>query len=117
MFGVWDVSTMVFTCVVIPVNLRLLMMCNSITRWHYISVGGSILAWFVFIIIYLLMRENVLFVIFVLMSTCYFYLTIILVPGVALLGDFIYQGVERWFFLYDYQVVQEIHKNDPADNS
>ncbi|KAG6650944.1 hypothetical protein CIPAW_06G078200 [Carya illinoinensis] len=52
MFGLWDVSTMAFTCVVVTVNLRLLLMCNSITRWHYISVGGSILAWFVFIFIY-----------------------------------------------------------------
>ncbi|CAI0379541.1 unnamed protein product [Linum tenue] len=123
MFGLWDVSTMAFTCVVITVNLRLLMMCNSITRWHYISVGGSILAWFVFILIYSLLRvspfveENVYYVIYVLMGTFYFYLTIILVPIVALLGDFIYQGVERWFFPYDYQVVQEMHRNDPEDNS
>lgn len=51
-FGLWDVSTMAFTCVVVTVNLRLLLMCNSITRWHYISVAGSILAWFVFIFIY-----------------------------------------------------------------
>ena len=52
MFGLWDVSTMAFTCVVVTVNLRLLMICSSITRWHYISVGGSILAWFLFIFIY-----------------------------------------------------------------
>ena len=52
MFGLWDVSTMGFTCVVVTVNLRLLMICNSITRWHYLSVGGSILAWFLFIFIY-----------------------------------------------------------------
>ena len=50
--GLWDVSTMAFSCVVVTVNLRLLMACNSITRWHYISVAGSIVAWFVFIFIY-----------------------------------------------------------------
>ncbi|KAJ8773740.1 hypothetical protein K2173_006390 [Erythroxylum novogranatense] len=117
MFGQWDVSTMAFTCVVITVNLRLLMICNSITRWHYISVGGSILAWFLFIFVYSLLRENVYFVIYVLMSTFYFYVALILVPIVALLGDFIYQGVQRWFFPYDYQIVQEIHRNEPDDNS
>ena len=37
-------------------------------------------------------QENVFFVIYVLMSTFYFYLTLALVPIVALLGDFIYQG-------------------------
>lgn len=51
-FGLWDVSTMSFTCIVVTVNLRLLMACNSITRWHHISVWGSILAWFLFIFIY-----------------------------------------------------------------
>lgn len=50
--GIWDVSTMAFTCVVVTVNLRLLMMCNTITKYHYITVGGSILAWFLFVFIY-----------------------------------------------------------------
>ncbi|KAK1358988.1 hypothetical protein POM88_043462 [Heracleum sosnowskyi] len=45
MLGQWDVSTMAFTCVVITMNLRLLMTCNIITKWHQLSVGGSILAW------------------------------------------------------------------------
>lgn len=59
MFGLMDVSTMAFTCVVVTVNLRLLMTCNSITRWHYISVGGSILAWFIFIFIYCIVDRKV----------------------------------------------------------
>ncbi|KAL0447089.1 UNVERIFIED_CONTAM: Phospholipid-transporting ATPase 3 [Sesamum latifolium] len=121
MFGVWDVSTMAFTCVVITVNLRLLMMCNNITRWHHISVGGSILAWFIFVFIYSgfvlpKAQENIYFVIYVLMSTFYFYFTLLLVPVAALFGDFVYMGVQRWFFPYDYQIVQEIHRHE-ADNS
>ncbi|PPD81487.1 hypothetical protein GOBAR_DD21582 [Gossypium barbadense] len=122
MFGLWDVSTMAFTCVVVTVNLRLLMICNSITRWHYISVGGSIVAWFLFIFLYSGImtpydrQENIFWVIYVLMSTFYFYITLLLVPVAALLGDFLYLGVQRWFFPYDYQIVQEIHK-DEADDS
>lgn len=121
MFGLWDVSTMVFTCLVIAVNLRILLMSNSITRWHHITVLGSILAWLVFAFVYcgimtprdrnvsftslpwyftssgisfffILLQENVYFVIYVLMSTFYFYFTLLLVPVVALLADFIYQG-------------------------
>ncbi|KAH9773597.1 phospholipid-transporting ATPase 3 [Citrus sinensis] len=120
-FGIWDVSTMAFTCVVVTVNLRLLMMCNTITRFHYITVGGSILAWFLFVFLYTGImtpndrQENVFFVIFVLMSTFYFYFTLILVPVLALLGDFIFQGVQRWFSPYDYQIVQEMHRHDPED--
>ncbi|XP_073020331.1 phospholipid-transporting ATPase 3-like isoform X1 [Primulina eburnea] len=117
MFGLWDVSTMAFTCVVVTVNLRLLMMCNTITRWHHISVGGSILAWFIFVFIYSGVvlpkaQENIYFVIYVLMSTIYFYLTLILVPIAALFCDFVYMGAQRWFFPYDYQIVQEIHRNE-----
>lgn len=125
-FGLWDVSTMAFNCIVVTVNLRLLMASNSITRWHSISVAGSILAWFAFIFVYsgiitpydrqvsllehvlafcsfhqghlcsvfidVFLQENIFFVIYVLMSTFYFYLTLLLVPVVALLGDFIYLG-------------------------
>ncbi|KAI4328339.1 hypothetical protein L6164_020698 [Bauhinia variegata] len=122
-FGLWDVSTMAFTCVVVTVNLRLLMICNSITRWHYISVGGSILAWFLFVFIYSGIstpydrQENIYFVIYVIMSTIYFYVTLLLVPVVALFGDFIYQGIQRWFFPYDYEIVQEMHKHEPDNTS
>lgn len=122
MVGLWDVSTMAFTCVVVTVNLRLLMMCNTVTRWHHISVGGSILAWFVFVFIYSGIvlpnkeQENIYFVIYVLMSTFYFYLTLLLVPVAALFCDFVYMGAQRWFFPYDYQIVQEIHRHE-ADTS
>ncbi|XP_078436799.1 aminophospholipid ATPase 3 isoform X2 [Wolffia australiana] len=122
-FGLWDVSTMAFSCVVVTVNIRLLLTCNSITRWHYLSVGGSILAWFVFIFVYSGVmtpwdrQENIYFVIYVLMSTFYFYLTLLLVPVVALLGDFAYLGLQRWFAPYDYQIIQEMHRHEPEPTS
>uniref|UniRef100_A0A7N0VN79 Phospholipid-transporting ATPase n=1 Tax=Kalanchoe fedtschenkoi TaxID=63787 RepID=A0A7N0VN79_KALFE len=123
MFGIWDVSTMAFTCVVITVNLRVLMMSNSITKWHIISVVGSVLAWFVFIFVYsgftmpLAPQDNVYLVIYVLIQTFVFYLTMLLVPVLALLGDFLYMGVQRWFSPFDYQIVQELHQHDPEETS
>ncbi|GMI90147.1 aminophospholipid ATPase 3 [Hibiscus trionum] len=117
-FGLWDVSTMAFTCIVVTVNLRVLMMCNSITRWHCISVVGSILVWFVFLFLYsgittpLDRNENMYWVIYILMGTPYFYVTLVLVPVAALLVDFLYLCVQRWFFPYDYQIIQEMHKDD-----
>lgn len=115
MLGLWDISTAAFTCLVITVNLRLLMMCNTVTRWHSISVGGSILAWLIFIFIYavVFVNKGTYFTIYVLMGTAYFYLMVVLVPIVALLGDFLYQGVQRWFYPHDYQIVQEIHRHEP----
>lgn len=58
MLGLWDISSTAFTCLVITVNLRLLMMCNTVTRWHTISIGASILAWFAFIFIYSIVFVN-----------------------------------------------------------
>ncbi|XP_071740152.1 phospholipid-transporting ATPase 3-like [Rutidosis leptorrhynchoides] len=114
MLGQWDVSTLAFTCLVITVNFRLLMMCSTVTRWHSISIGGSVLLWFIFIFIYAIVfvDKGTYFTIYVLMSTIYFYMMLILVPMAALLADFIYQGFQRWLFPYDYQIVQEIHRKE-----
>ncbi|KAJ8640944.1 hypothetical protein MRB53_017638 [Persea americana] len=61
--------------------------------------------------------ENMFSVFNVLMGTFYLYLFLFPVPVVALLGDFIYQGLQRWFFPYDHQIIQEIHRNDPEVRS
>ncbi|KAJ0495330.1 putative P-type phospholipid transporter [Helianthus annuus] len=94
MLGHWDVSTMAFTCLVITFNLRLLMMCSTATGWHVISIGDSVVLCFLFIFIYAIVFVNkgTFFTIYVLMSTIYFYLMVILVPICALVCDFIYQG-------------------------
>ncbi|KAL7261003.1 hypothetical protein ACSBR1_006632 [Camellia fascicularis] len=115
MFGLWDVSTTVFNCLVITVNLRLLLMCNTITRWHQITVGGSIVTWFIFVFVYtgVYTPKGIYSVFYVLISTFYFYIMLLLVPIVALVGDFLFLGVQRWFFPYDYQIIQEIHRQEP----
>lgn len=121
--GLWDVGTMAFTCVVITVNLRLMMASSYITKWHNISVAGSILTWFIFIFIYsgVMTRhdrqENIYFVIYVLMSTGYFWLNVLLVPVVALLGDFLFQGIQQRFAPYDYQIIQEKFRNEPDETT
>lgn len=109
MFGLWDVSTMAFNCLVAIVNLRLLVMCDTITRWHYVSVGVSLLAWFAFILVYsgVYTTKGIYHVFCESASTAYFYVTFLLVLVVALLGDFLFQGVQRWFFPYDYQILNE----------
>jgi phospholipid-transporting ATPase len=71
MLGVWDVSTMAYTCILITVNLRLMMASSSLTKWHHISVGGSIAAWFVFIFIYSGVQISFIQVLF-LSETCIF---------------------------------------------
>lgn len=117
MLGLWDVGTMAFTCVVVTVNLRLLMACTFVTKWHLFSIFGSILSWFIFAFLYSGIRNkldrqaNVFQVIFVLMATWYFWFLVVLVPITTLFADFLYQGVQRWFCPYDYQIIQEVDKD------
>ncbi|XP_047329990.1 phospholipid-transporting ATPase 3-like [Impatiens glandulifera] len=119
MFGLWDVSTLAFNCLLVTVNLRLLMMCNTITKWHHISVGGSILTWYIFIFVYSGVVDNkgIYYVIFDLMRTGHFYITLLLVPIAALLSDFIYLSVQRWFFPFEHQIIQEKHLNEPESTA
>ncbi|MCO5558594.1 hypothetical protein L7F22_012180 [Adiantum nelumboides] len=123
MLGLWDAGTMAFTCIVITVNVRLLLACNFVTKWHLISIFGSILAWFIFIFLYSGIRNqldrqgNVYKVIFIIMGTWYFWLLIVLVPISSLAVDFCYEGLQRWFAPRDYQIIQEVEKAEgsPAD--
>lgn len=59
MLGMWDVSTMAFTCIIITANVRLLMACNFVTKWHLISIFGSILSWFIFVFLYSGIRNEI----------------------------------------------------------
>jgi phospholipid-transporting ATPase len=52
MLGVWDIGTLAYTCIIITVNLHLLMASGYITIWHQLSVGGSIVGWFLFLYFY-----------------------------------------------------------------
>ncbi|KAJ7538191.1 hypothetical protein O6H91_11G037600 [Diphasiastrum complanatum] len=116
LLGLWDMATVAFTCVVITVNLRLLMACSYLTVWHHVSVVSSIIAWFIFVLLYSGIRtaldrqENLYLVIFILLGTWYFWFSVLLVPIVSLLGDFLYQGLRRWFSPYDYEIIQEHDK-------
>jgi phospholipid-transporting ATPase len=66
------------------------------------------------------LQDNIYLVIYTLMSTWYFWFTIILVPLVALSGDLLFMAVQGWFFPYDYQIIQEEgkyhHGEDIDDN-
>ncbi|CAM6046791.1 unnamed protein product, partial [Sphagnum compactum] len=93
MLGVWDIGTLAYTCIIITVNLCLLMASGYITIWHQLSVGGSIVGWFLFLYIYSCVQSSwrqggTFWVLRNLMRTWYFWFTIIFIPVVALSGDF-----------------------------
>ncbi|CAI5977694.1 unnamed protein product [Closterium sp. NIES-65] len=117
MFGLWDIGTMTYAALIVAINVRLLMASDFLTKWHWVSVVVSIALWFVLILIYDAIpssttssyssQSNQYWVIYTVMGTAYFWLTLLLVPIAALLPDFLYNGLQRWFSPYDYQIVQE----------
>lgn len=117
MLGMWDVSTMAFTCIIITANVRLLMACNFVTKWHLISIFGSILSWFIFVFLYSGIRNeidrqgNVYKVIFIILGTWYFWFLILLVPITTLSVDFLFEGLQRCLVPRDYQIIQNIEKS------
>ncbi|XP_024380189.1 phospholipid-transporting ATPase 3 isoform X3 [Physcomitrium patens] len=120
MLGVWDVSTLAYTCILMTVNLRLMMASSSLTKWHLISVGGSIGGWFVFASVYSgiqvsFIQENIYWVMFTLLGTWFFWFLLLLVPVVALSLDLLVLLFQRWFFPYDFQILQEHGKFDSDD--
>jgi len=112
MLGVWDVSTLAYTCILTTVNLRLMMASSSLTKWHLVGVGGSIGGWFIFVFIYSgiqvsFIQENIYWVMFTLLGTWYFWFLLLLVPIIALSGDLLVLFLQRWLYPYDFQILQE----------
>eukprot|EP01018_Ginkgo_biloba_P031251 Gb_18236 [translate_table: standard] len=111
--GLWDVGTLAFSCVAITVNLRLLISDSLLTLWHYISIFGSIMMWFFFLILYTSINsiwdeeENVYGQILVVVSTLDIWCMLLLAPVAALALDLAFEGFQRRFAPYDYQIIQD----------
>ena len=117
MIGHWSLATTVYSCVIITVNCRLALAVSFHTIFHHIFIWGSILFWYLFIFIYCAMKpgttgsldssDNIYYVIYFLLGTPSYWLSILLVPVTCLLPDVLMQGMERWFQARDHQIIQE----------
>ena len=50
--GNWTFGTVIYTCVIFVVTIRLAMTLNYHTWVHHLCLWGSILIWFAFLFIY-----------------------------------------------------------------
>eukprot|EP00271_Cylindrocystis_brebissonii_P018675 TRINITY_DN5406_c0_g1_i1.p1 TRINITY_DN5406_c0_g1~~TRINITY_DN5406_c0_g1_i1.p1 ORF type:complete len:1348 (-),score=328.40 TRINITY_DN5406_c0_g1_i1:1253-5296(-) len=118
MLGLWDVGTVSFGCIILVANLRLLLMVDYFNVWHFISVGASILVWFIVVLIYdaatptstdrsFESQSNQYWIIYNLLGTPYFWIIILSISVFALIPDFLWTSLQRWLYPYDYQIVQE----------
>lgn len=112
--GQWDVGTLSFSCVVTTVNLQLLIENSYLTHWHFISIFGSIVIWFLFLLFFTSIysfwdaKENVYGQLIAPFSTLDFWLILLGASVAALVFDFAFEGFRRIFMPYDYQIIQEM---------
>jgi hypothetical protein len=48
----WALGTTIYTCVVLSVNLEAAMIINYWTWIHHLCIWGSILLWFIFLLVW-----------------------------------------------------------------
>lgn len=119
--GQWDVGTLSFSCVVTTVNLELLIGNSFLTQWHFISIFGSIVIWFLFLLFFTSIysfwdaKENIYGQLIVPVSTLDFWLTLLFASVAALAVDFAFEGFRRRFMPYDYQIIQDMEHSGSND--
>lgn len=111
----------VYTCVVVTVCLKAGMVMNSwawLTHW---AIWGSIILWFVFVLVYSLFWPTVPFgavmtgMYTILFSSAAFWLCLIVIPVITCLPDYTLQVIRSTLFksLLDIVRESEIKKVDP----
>lgn len=111
--GLFSMGTCLYTTIVITVNIQIALILDHWTIFHHFAIWGSILVWFLFLIVYgsfdPAISQNVyqLFLTIVVPTTRY-WLIIILVPLVAVLPDFLVRQLKHMMFPADHRILQEL---------
>ncbi|QDZ23003.1 phospholipid-transporting ATPase [Chloropicon primus] len=111
--GLFSMGTCLYTTIVITVNIQIALVLDHWTIFHHFAIWGSILCWFLFLIVYGSfdpdISQNVyqLFLTIVVPTTRY-WLIIVIVPLVAVLPDFFVRQLKHFKFPSDHRVLQEV---------
>jgi phospholipid-transporting ATPase len=112
--GQWFVGNVVYSCVVITVCLKAALELDSWTILSHFAIWGSILSWFLFLLIYctpwlaMKVAPNMVGQDRMLYSCPLFWFSLILVPALTLMVDFVYHGIQRTFKKNTRQRIQEM---------
>jgi len=119
-------GTTMYTSVVLCVNLNLAMAINYWNALSHLVIWGSILVWFLFLVIYgafpvaWSLEIYDLFVEVVSTAPSY-YLIVIITTATALLPDLSFRVLQRTFYPQDHHILQEVEKmgrkGDPEASS
>jgi len=114
--GLWYVGTIIYTCVVLLVTLKLALELRRWTMWHHLGIWGSLLAYAVWVLVwhsvgalhFFSLGDEVFLEIFHILPSPLFYLTVVLLVIGALLRDFTWKFFSRYHQPRPYHIVQEV---------
>ncbi|KAJ3450981.1 putative phospholipid-transporting atpase [Anaeramoeba flamelloides] len=113
--GLWGMSITVYTGLVFVVNLKLALHVNSWTWIHHFTIWGSIIVWFVFILILgeiPLLAPSMYKVAVNVFSTGIFWFTVFISVVICLVPDILIKYFRREFKPLDFHIIQEREKRN-----
>jgi len=112
-YSFWSLSIYLSGLTVIISNLKIFLNIDVHHVRTHVIIYGSIFIWFMYIIAYsytadILQQPEIEGVIYRIFDDAYFWLLMIVLIFIALLPEFIYNRIQREFFPYPYQIIQEL---------
>lgn len=117
MVDIYAVGTTMFTSIVLTVNLQMAITIQYWTWIHHAAIWGECFIWFIFLLVMgelphgKIIELHKLFI-SVLAPTSIFYIIVLMGTAIALLPSFAVMSVFRNFFPEDYQIIQEIERDN-----
>ncbi|CAG8604638.1 2225_t:CDS:10 [Paraglomus occultum] len=119
--GHWVWGTTLYTAVLATVLGKAALVTDLWTKYTYIAIPGSFVFWLVFLPIYAIIApklgvsEEYEGIVPMLFGTPVFYLTVLLLPTICLLRDYVWKYAKRMYSTRSYHTVQEIQKYNIPD--
>eukprot|EP00163_Fabomonas_tropica_P014181 TRINITY_DN2587_c0_g1_i2.p1 TRINITY_DN2587_c0_g1~~TRINITY_DN2587_c0_g1_i2.p1 ORF type:complete len:1102 (+),score=256.90 TRINITY_DN2587_c0_g1_i2:1098-4403(+) len=117
--GLYATGTVLYSNVVIVINVVLGLETRYWTIWNHVSTWGSILALWLFYLPYCVLwtgpipiAPEMYWIIYRLMESALFWFSLILVPVATILLDVVYKYVKRTYYPDLSHVVQDIERTD-----
>eukprot|EP01094_Clydonella_sp_ATCC50884_P011096 TRINITY_DN2089_c0_g2_i2.p1 TRINITY_DN2089_c0_g2~~TRINITY_DN2089_c0_g2_i2.p1 ORF type:complete len:464 (-),score=123.71 TRINITY_DN2089_c0_g2_i2:333-1724(-) len=116
--GLWESSTVLYTCILLVVNLRVALHTKTWNVFSWIVWIGSLLIWFPFICIYcsyvaVLVREPQMYgVVYPLLASAHYWLPVLLTATVCIFPDVLIRYLKRELWPSAFHIVQEMELKD-----
>ncbi|KAJ3220012.1 hypothetical protein HDU67_007745 [Dinochytrium kinnereticum] len=117
----WLLGAMVYTTDLLTITWKAALVCDTWVKFTHIAIFGSIALWFVMFPVYVIvgpeihLSEELYGMVPQLFPSLVFWASILLVPVIANLRDFVWKYFKRNYGPRSYHIVQEIQKYNIPD--